>query len=546
MKMIKDKKTTNRIAQFIIVAVSIFTIQSCVKDNFDFNKLTKTEYHPNFAIPLVYSSISIEDLLTKKGGLIIVGSDKFCTLVYKSNLFSLNAGEIITIPSNQPTPFSVSLTAGQISALGFAGTIMVPFDDTVNFDSGVGGPKIDSLTFKTGSLGLSLNSDYHFSGQIKITIPNAKKNGTVFTQTIPFTYTGSVPVLSNATYSLAGYNFDMTIGGTTFNRFPINFEITLSGSGPAPSPTDKITISQTLSDMKFYKIFGDIGQQSLSPNADSLDLGIFKSVLGSATFTLADPRIKILLTNSYGVPITASISQFDGYTPGVGTFAITGSPNPLPIQSPNFNQIGLALTDSFSLNNSNSNIATVINNTPKLLIYKLSSLTNPAGGTTHNNFVLDTSRIKADMEFELPLYGTAANFVLQDTIAFKISSAMPDAVESALIRTYNSNGFPFDVNLQIYFVDSLYTKLDSLVIPNQLILKSGSVNSTTGIVTSPTASTFDAVLTKARLANLKTSKYLLIKAIANTTNGGATNVKIYSDYKINLKLGLQVQLKTKI
>jgi len=117
--------------------------------------------------------------------------------------------------------------------------------------------------------------------------------------------------------------------------------------------------------------------------------------------------------------------------------------------------------------------------------------------------------------------------------------------------TLDSNGFPFDVDLQIYFVDSLYSKIDSLIVPNQIVLKSGIVNTTIGDpnygkVISPSATILDAVLTRPRLLNLKPSKYLLIKAIANTANGGTTNVKIYSDYKLDVKLGLQVQVKTKI
>lgn len=549
MKIIKKRNLLLGWCRFSVATILISTFSSCVKDNFEFDKLSKIAWNPNIAVPLVYSSLTIEDLLVKKdnGGLIVVGSDKFCTLVYKGNLFSLIAADIISIPDQQPPPFSAALTSGQISAFGLAGTITVPYSQTVTFDSGVNGPKIDSVSFKSGSIGLSLNSDFKYSGQIKIIIPGAKKNGIVFSQIIPFTYSGSSPVMSNATYNLAGYNFDMTNSGNSFNEFVVNFEVTLSGSGSPILSTEQITLTQTLSNMKFDKIFGDIGQMSLSPDVDSVDISIFKNVLGAGSFTLADPKIKFFISNSYGVPIAASLSQFDGYTPGGGSFAITGSPNPLPILSPNFSQIGQVLTDSFTLENSTpSNIATVINNTPKYLIYKINSLTNPLGGSTHTNFVIDTSRFKADMEVELPLWGTATNFVLLDTVPFKISETLPDEVESVLIRTFNSNGFPFDVDMQVYFVDSLYAKLDSLVIPNQLILKSGTVNTTTGKVVSSSSTTYDGVLTKSRLLSLKTSKYLLVKAIANTANGGTTNVKIYSNYKLDVKLGLQVQVKAKI
>lgn len=547
MEVLKRKRSRG-INYFLIALIFVFTATSCVKDNFELDKLAGVEWNPNWAVPLVYSSLSIEDLLVKKDsqGLIVVGADNFCTLVYRSNLFSLIAADLIDIPNNQPPPLVASLDAGQVSALGMAGTVTVPFSQTITFDSGVNGPKIDSVIFKAGSIDVSLNSDFQYSGQIKIILPGAKKNGAVFTKIIPFAYSGSTPVTSDASYDLTGYDFDMTNGGTAFNEFIVNFEVTLSGSGNPVTTSNQIVLNLNLNNMKFDKIYGDIGQMSISPDVDTIDISVFKNVLGTGSFSLADPRIKVWISNSYGVPINAYLSQFEGYTPGAGAFPITGSPNPLPIQSPNFSQVGQVLTDSFTLNNSNSNFATVINNTPKFLIYKINSLTNPAGGTTHNNFVIDTSRLKVDMEVELPLYGTASNFVLMDTMPFEISETLPDEVESALIRTFNSNGFPFDVDMQVYFVDSLYTKLDSLVIPNQLILQSATVNPGTGLVTSPTQTTYDAVLTKSRLDNLGGSKYLLIKAIANTYNNGTTNVKIYSNYKIDFKLGLRVQVKAKI
>src|SRR3569832_1646182 len=141
------------------------------------------------------------------------------------------------------------------------------------------------------------------------------------------------------------------------------------------------------------------------------------------------------------------------------------------------------------------------------------------------------------MEVQLPLWGTAKDFVLIDTAEFKFEENLATEIESATIRTYNSNGFPIDIALQVYFADSLYKPIDSLVIPYQLILKSAIVNPITGKVVSPTEKVYDALLTQERARKLKTAKYLLIKANATTTSGGNTNVKIYANYKIDVKLG---------
>lgn len=550
MKNFNFKKSTIVIASLLSTAIMIFTFQSCIKDNFDFNKLAQTEWNPNIAVPLVYSSLTVQDILTREDtqGQIIVGADNFCTLVYKGNLFSLLASDLIVIPAQNPTPYtSPSLTPAQIAALSTNGTVTANYSQTINFVSGstAPNPKVDSITFKTGDIGISLSSDFKFNGNIVVTIPTAKKNGIVFTQTIPLIYTGTVPVLANPSpYSLAGYTFDMTMGGTTFNQFVVNYAVTLTGSGTPPSASDAVTLNQSLSNMQFGRIYGDIGQVALSPDKDTVEISIFKNSLGMGSFTMVDPSVKVVITNSYGVPIVASISQLDGFTPPFLSYPITGSPNPLPINSPTWSQIGQTATGSYTLDNTNSNIVSVINNVPKYVIYQINSLSNPAG-PTNNNFVLDTSRFKVDMELDLPLWGTAKDFWLVDTVNFKLDQTVSDDVESAMFRMYNSNGFPIDVDMQIYFVDTLYNVIDSLIIPNQLILKSGIVSPVTGMVTSPTQKVYDAYIDKPRLQLLKNAKYMLVSAVASTANGGISNVKIYSTYRLEVKLGVQFKIKVK-
>ncbi len=534
------------IASLLFMAIIIFSIQSCIKDNFQLNKLAKTDYTPNLAAPLIYSSITIQDLLNNSGhnGIVSVGSDNFCTIIYKGNLFSLLASDLITIPNQTPPAYSASLTAAQIASFPTSGTFTVAYSQTVNFNSGT--VKIDSLIFKSGMLNISLNSSLKFSGQIAINIPSAKKNGVPFSQTLPFTYSGTVPVMTNANYDLSGYDVDMTLGGTTNNQFVVNYVLTITCNGTSPSITDMMTLNQSFSNLNFNKLFGDIGQLALSPTQDTVALSIFKNSLGLGTFTLVNPSAKVVISNSYGVPINATIAALNGFNPPATTYPITGYPTPLPILSPTFSQIGQILKDSFSLTNSNSNIVQVINNTPKFVIYKINSLSNPPSLPVQKNFVIDTSRFKVDLELDLPLYGTAKDFTLMDTLAFTMDSSISSNVVSALFRIYNSNGFPFDINMQAYFTDSLYHKLDSLIIPNQLILQSAIVSPTTGMVISPTQKTYDANVSQARFLHLKTSKHILLKAVAATTNGGNTNVKIYANYKLDVKLGVQVQIKTKI
>ncbi|MEK6616115.1 MAG: hypothetical protein AABZ32_08405, partial [Bacteroidota bacterium] len=115
MQISKSKKSTLLIASLLFMAIIVFTISSCIKDNFELDKLVKTEWNPNIAVPLVYSSLTVQDILTKgdQQGLIVVGSDNFCTLVYKGNLFSLLASDLLNLPNQSMPPTSASLTSAQ-------------------------------------------------------------------------------------------------------------------------------------------------------------------------------------------------------------------------------------------------------------------------------------------------------------------------------------------------------------------------------------------------------------------------------------------------
>jgi len=537
-----------RITIFLSISLVIFTISSCIKDNFEFDKLAQTEWNPSLAAPLVNSSLSIQDILTKKdkSGIISIDSNHFCSIIYEGNLFSIIASDLVQIPDQIIPPYKAYLDLTQIGQLKTKFTVTVPYTQTIDFTPGTNNPKMDSVKFKGGTIELSLNSDFTYDGKIEIEIPGAKKNGVSLKQILNMDYTGTVPVLANSIIDLTGYQFDMTNGSTAYNQFIVNYTLTLTSDGtePTPASTNHVELSGQFKDLKFDRIFGDLGQLPLSLNKDTVDIGVFKNAIGSGLISLADPRLTMVISNSYGIPIEAKIAELDAYTPGSIPFQVTGFPTPLPLYSPDMSQIGQTLTGSFTLNSTNSNLATIIKKVPQSFIYQIDSKSNP-NGATHSNFILDSSQFKVDMKVELPLYGTAKDFILIDTAEFKMEENFTDQLESATIRTFNSNGFPLDVAMQVYFVDSTYKKLDSLVQPYQLILKSATVNPITGKVTNPNDKIYDVVINQARVKNLKTAKYLLIKANATTASGGNTNVKIYSNYKIDLKLGIQANLKKK-
>jgi hypothetical protein len=530
----------------LVITATLF--QGCIKETYDMDKIAQNEWNPNLAIPLVYSSLTVKDILSKHGDdAITVDGTGFVTLVYHGNLFSLKAEDFMSIPSANTNLPAMSFTAAEVTGYlavgnGNSYTVNKSISTPIAITTPNGGALIDSIVFKGGLMDFTLASTFQQSGTVVISMPGAKKNGVPLSISVPIVYAGNVPVTPVVpTVALNGY----TIAMNPANQVTINYTITLVNNGNPLTVTNTLSSTFALTNPLFSKIFGYIGQQSISPNADTVGIKIFRNALGNGTFTLVDPKIKVYISNSFGVPILAALQQFEGYTSGFNPWPITGVgiPSPLPINSPTYAQIGQSLQTNFTLDKNNSNIVSLINNKPKNIIYKINSQTNPNGNGTPN-FVLDTSQFRVDMDIEMPMWGKAYGFSVIDTVPFQFKAF--DQLQYLLFRAYISNGFPCDVSVQVYFADSTknYQVIDSLVIPAQIIMPAASIDGN-GVVTNPSVKTTDVTMDAFRMSRLTNITHILVRGNASTNNNGSQDVKIYDFYKLDVKLGVQAKLKFK-
>ena len=546
----------------ILLAALIFS--ACVK-NYE-KPLATTQYSPLLAVPLINSNLTVKDLLVKdnKGGTIHTDSNNFLTLIYQGKLFSLQADSIIKFPTQSYSYNTPALTAPEVTAfnaLSIGSNYTVPaFTDTVVFNTN-GTANIDTVIFRTTTfLNLTISSQFPQNATVTITVPSAKKGGIPLTQTFPLTYTGTLPVTVNANIDVSGYTFDMTEGGTTSSKFNITFAVTLNKSNATPiTVADNASMTVGFTNPLFLKIFGYIKQPLLSPNLDTVPITIFNNVLpGGGTFTLVNPSVTFILNNSYGVPINATFSTLEGYSPGHPPYPITittPSLNPWQLPYPTILQIGQIITDSATISNATTanTLGNAINNTPKNFVYSVNAQANPLGKPVApaTNFALDTSRFVVNFKLYLPFWGTASNIMLMDTIPFSLSGNNTNAIQSLQFKINATNGFPVDMGMQLYFTDSIsptqkYNVLDSLISPYQEVLPSALVDTTNGTVLAATNRITECILDKTRVNNVANCKKMILKATFVTFNSGKTNVKIFSTYFIDLKIGVLAQLQTRI
>jgi hypothetical protein len=304
---------------------------------------------------------------------------------------------------------------------------------------------------------------------------------------------------------------------------------------------------------EYNVLYGFIGKRTISPDdKDSIEFDLFRGVdsnLTNVDFRISDPRIKFYISNSYGIPMSAQISEISTISRSAGKLTATGFPDPLVIPTPTRQQIGETLIDSFELNKNNSNVADMISNIPQHLIYGFGAEVNPTG-TTSRNFITYNSELKISVDIDVPLAGRADGFELSQEVDISDMTTDLDDIdqlEEILVRMFLKNDFPVDVDLQLYFQDSSGTTLDSLFKDGQMLLRSAVVDGN-GRVTQSQDYRLDISMTREQFERIKTSTQGLITAKLNTLkqNGSQPEVKFYSDYGIGFKLGVHAKASIKL
>lgn len=313
-----------------------------------------------------------------------------------------------------------------------------------------------------------------------------------------------------------------------------------------PAPFPPILIPPTPSPWAIDSIIDTLPIDSLD-----LNLELFNKT-ASGNFYFEEPKINIYITNSFGLEFSFTLTTF-------AARSFINPPQLLPIEinadtAPNITFVpffpsipgDVALT-TYVFDKTNSNILDVLAISPKYIYYGVAATLNDSVG-----FITDESEFSVEVEVELPLYGNASDFILVDTMNFELGFETDtfQTVEYAEFKLNVDNGLPIDVNIQLDFIDSLNPSniLESLLDLNSEVFLSAKV--VNEIVTQSTLKTTTIFVDRAKLDKIGRANKMIIKARLATADVGPSSgpasplVKFYSDYALDLKLGVRIQFKT--
>nr|MBP9924333.1 hypothetical protein [Bacteroidia bacterium] len=98
---------------------------------------------------------------------------------------------------------------------------------------------------------------------------------------------------------------------------------------------------------------------------------------------------------------------------------------------------------------------------------------------------------------------------------------------------------------QIYFMDSNYIALDSLLLhPEDLIIESATVNSS-GVAVTPTHHIHDEVVVNSRLMRISEATKVMIVSRLTTNNAPQNSIKVLESNTLDIKIGVRARVNVK-
>lgn len=473
---------------------------SCIrKKDFELNKVKWDDITPAWGLPMINSTLSIDQALNKNTSSLIIQRDPdgFITFIYLDTVYSPDGTVLLEKFKLAIPTIHEGFSLGTIPLLPPPNS-KIPnlpsFNGTFNFvlDSV---ESIKKITFKDGLLKVQPKSLIRHDLSFRLTIPGLKDAfGTSFTTLVDLFY--KKPTLPTVAQQIAqklnGYSM-VTNGSTNTIAYSIdNLSITtLSELGVVSNPilsTDSITVDISFDGLQLKSIEGKMLPIHLTgiPSGETV-INAFDNAL-SGNISFENPSINFTFENSFGL---SPIIRIDS---GRMQYAYSNKYKDLNVNSSTMNIPGnttinsattigqFTSTPTIVISKSTSNIVDVLQGAPNKFVYKIGSIGLSSG--SNDAFISDDSQIKINTEVKIPLFGSVKQLVIGDTVK-NVEMLKADNVDYIEFRAGSENSIPTSVQLQAYFCDTALYTFDGAGKKNYIILDSLVSPESAGIVVAP-------------------------------------------------------------
>ena len=528
---------------FAFLVLTAFVLTSCIQEIS--NKIDDIEsltWNPTLAVPLTTGDFTIDDFADSFSGddfFIDAADDGLVIFKYSQDqIFSKTAEEMVGI-DDENYATTIVLDPGVIADFPISGAasksethhleILTPEGDLLH-----------SAVLKGGQLMIALSADFPASGSLSLTFNSLVSETGPLSTTFSWTYTGSGNQQFERALDLNGVEADFTSGGTTTNEIEFLIDLRLNYEGQPVTTAMGVDLDLSAQSLKFSQVLGVFATRSIASEQDAMDLS-FVEALDGGSYYFDEPKVTFEFSNSFGVPMDVTVDHMIGHSDARGDLALTGDMigTPIAIFYPDMSQVGQAKEFSIIVDHENSNVPALFAWQPNTIDYQYEAIINPSS-TGDVRFVLDTSKISADVSLELPLYGRFRGLTLVEEYDF--DGAAFEELDNALFKLTTVNGFPIDADVQVYFKNEAGIFIDSLIYDDRNLLDAG-ITDASGKVDAPTTKEIDIAVDQDRLSEIAQASGLVLMATLNTPENETRSVKIYEQDRLILKLFVQTEFE---
>lgn len=505
----------------------------CEFNSLEFDKVQNPTIDNTFAFnigSITYTVSELVDDLEDETLEVVEGSDFSMAFIYRDTSVFSDISSFVAIGEITNTE-SYSPFDADVPSSGAAAVINVPtrnFEFEFNPD---GGEQIDSTFFKGGTLQYTLTSDFDVQIDYVFTlndIQNLDSEPVVFNRTLA---AGSASDFQSR--SLDGLkNVSRRVGSS--NIFNVSLDLTFHiPAGKSISAADEMTIKLEFIDSEFSAIFGDFGMDPVEVQKDSILISAFDD-FNEGGLTFNEPSITMDFVNTFGVELGIELAGVVAVDADNSTTTLSGSvvDNRQFVEAPNETQLGQAVSSSFSIDKTNSNIDDLLNTTPNKIVFDVTAIPNVAGSDNLNNFLFDSSYVEIMSTIEIPLDFRMDGFSKEFDLS--ISGSDLEDADSLKINVEVVNEIPFDGILDLAFKDddgnTLYTLSEIALIETPSIGADGRT-------TEPQTSNSSIILDQDGIDSfLQSTSIIATMNVYTLGHQSGDFVKIFSDYQLEIYL----------
>ncbi len=397
--------------------------------------------------------------------------------------------------------------------------------DPVSVDGKFGDTDMElkSVTFKSGKAILNVESNVRLVLDTKIEFP-AIKSFPVQERTLDFT----VKKQQQIVLDFAGYEADLTLGGTTSNSFPVMITPILRESKDFVkfTSTSKFDVTAKFENLELEGISGYFGQETFTVDSETFDIEeeIMDQLEGR--IILHDPKFKLKVKNKgIGLPFRLDV-KLQRPKDGIVVNKTIDLESAKDMTTPHYQDI--------VIDKSTDNFIELLTLPFDQIEYAASGQMNPEGKNGPDQFVAADAEVHIGAEVELPLHITLDGLALQDTIEADLTGEdIAEDIDKVFLLLDVKNGFPMGAQLTFDFWGSnrWLFKVDPKTNGDYDIEAAPVVDGVVPIG-EVKESNIEIELTPDQISNLKNVKEIIVRAEMQTTDND--EVKIYTDYKIGV------------